>query len=129
MPYGKSPIKEPGSGFFGSKVCLTNEWAESGGENFASIFRLLKSGPLIGKRTSGNLASARGFNLMDRGVVTYPAEGKKTEKGEDFVENIGVSPDIEVTIRPEDHIKGIDRQLERSIEEILKQIKKAPKGN
>jgi tricorn protease len=66
---------------------------------------------------------------MDWGVVTYPAEGKKTEKGEDFVENIGVSPDIEVTNRPEDFIQGKDRQLERSIEEILKQIKKVPKDN
>ena len=129
MPYGKAPIKEPGSGFFGAKVCLTNEWAESGGENFASIFRLLKSGPLIGKRTSGNLASARGFSLMDRGVVTYPAEGKKTEKGEDFVENVGVSPDIEVTNRPEDYIRGIDRQLERSIQEILARLGQKQKDN
>ena len=45
MPYGKAPIKEPGPGFFGPKVCLINEWAESGGENFASIFRLLKERP------------------------------------------------------------------------------------
>jgi tricorn protease len=129
MPYGKAPIKEPGTGFFGPKVCITNEWAESGGENYASIFRLLKSGPLIGKRTAGNLASAQGFYLLDWGGVTYPAEGKQNGKGEDFVENVGVYPDIDVTNRPDDLIQGKDRQLERSIQEILKQLAKTQKDN
>ncbi|MCX6559116.1 MAG: PDZ domain-containing protein [Candidatus Aminicenantes bacterium] len=129
MPYGKAPIKEPGPGFFGLKVCLINEWAESGGENFASIFRLLKSGPLVGRRTAGNLASARDYALMDRGVVTYPAEGKKTVRGEDFVENAGVSPDIKVANRPEDFVRGIDRQLERGVQELLKQLAKTGKDH
>jgi tricorn protease len=124
MPYGKAPIKEPDTGFFGSKVCLTNEWAESGGENFAYIFRLTKGGVLIGRRTSGNLASAQDFYLMDRGVVTYPAEGKRNEKGEFFIENAGVSPDIEVINRPDDMVKGRDLQLERSIEEVMKPLVK-----
>ena len=59
---------------------------------------------------------------MDRGVVIYPAEGRKTAQGEDFVENVGVSPDIEVTNRPEDFVRGLDRQLERCIQEVLKQL-------
>ncbi len=123
MPYGKAPMKEPDGGFFGSKVCMINEWTESGGENFATIFHLTNKGAIIGERTSGNLASAQGMYLMDRGIVTYPAEGKQTADGTKFVENTGVSPDIIVTNRPDDYIQGIDRQLERSIKEILAQIK------
>lgn len=123
FPYGKAPMKEPDTGFFGSKVCITNEWAESGGENYASIFRLSKSGLLIGKRTAGNLASAQSFSLVDRGIVTYAAEGKFNNKGESFVDNKGVSPDIDVTNRPDETIKGKDAQLERGIQEIMKQLK------
>jgi tricorn protease len=129
MPYGKAPIKEPGSGFFGAKLCLTNEWTESGGENYASIFRLLKSGLLVGTRTAGNLASAIDFYLMDMGVVTYPAEGKKTGKGEDFVENVGVFPDIELINRPDDMIRGGDPQLERSIQELMKHLEAEEKND
>ncbi len=123
FPYGKAPMKEPDTGFFGPKVCISNEWAESGGENFTSIFKKLNSGLVIGNRTSGNLASARGFALVDGGIVTYPAEGKQNNKGENFVENKGVSPDIDITNRPDDMINGKDAQLERSISEIMKQLK------
>jgi tricorn protease len=129
FPYGKAPMKEPSTGFFGPKVCLINEWAESGGENFASIFRLINAGPLIGRRTAGNLASARGFSLLDGGVVIYPAEGKQNGRGEDVVENIGVFPDLEVTNRPDDLVLGKDPQLERGIQEILKRLAKTAKDN
>jgi len=123
MPYGKAPMKEPDGGFFGQKVCITNEWTESGGENFAHILRLTNSGTLVGERTSGNLASAQGMYLMDWGVVTYPAEGKQNIKGEKVIENMGVSPDIQVGNLPDDALQGKDRQLEQSINEILKKIK------
>ena len=129
FPYGKAPMKEPMTGFFGPKACLINEWAESGGENYASIFRLLNAGPLIGRRTAGNLASARGFSLSDGGIVIYPAEGKQNGRGEDFVENIGVSPDIDVINRPDDMIKNKDAQLERAIEEIMKQLQAKAKDH
>ena len=61
--------------------------------------------------------------IEDRGIVTYPAEGKQTAGGAKFVENTGVLPAILVTNRPDDYIRGIDRQLERSTKEILAQIK------
>ena len=129
FPYGKAPMKEPATGFFGPKACLINEWAESGGENYASIFRLINGGPLIGRRTAGNLASARGFYLLDGGVVVYPAEGKQNGRGEDFVENIGVFPDLEVANRPDDLVRGRDPQLERGIQEIMKRLAETGKDH
>ena len=129
LPYGKAAIPEPDYGFFGPKVCITNEWAESGGEKYTATFRLLNGGPIIGKRTSGNLASTGGFRLIDSGIVIYPAEGPQNAKGENIIENTGVSPDIEVTNLPEDMIGGNDPQLERSIKEIMKMVAAKEKIN
>ena len=44
-------------------------------------------------------------------------------RGEKVIENIGVSPDVEVINRPDDGIKGKDAQLERAIEEAMGQIR------
>jgi tricorn protease len=123
LPHGKDSIKEPDPGFFGSKICIANEWAESGGEVFAATFRQMNCGLLIGQRTSGNLASTGGFRLLDGGIVVYPAEGKRNNQGESVIENIGVFPDIDVSNRPDEVIRGSDPQLERSIDEIMKELK------
>ena len=129
LPYGKASIKEPDPGFFGAKICVTNEWAESGGEVFAATFRLMNCGLVVGQRTSGNLASTGGSRLIDGGVVVYPAEGKFNGKGDSVIENSGVSPDIDVSNRPDEMIQGRDPQLERSIDEILKGLKARENGD
>ena len=59
---------------------------------------------------------------MDGGVIVYPAEGKVNSKGEKVIENIGVSPDVDVINRPDDGAKGKDAQLERAIEEAMRQL-------
>jgi tricorn protease len=122
LPYGKAALPEPDPGFFGPKVCLTNEWAESGGDIFAAYFRLSNSGPLIGRKTAGNLAASRGFRLMDGGVVIYPAKGIRNAQGETIIENIGVPPDIEVTNHPHRLMQGHDEQLERAINELMSRL-------
>jgi tricorn protease len=38
------------------------------------------------------------------------------------VENYGTDPDIEVDITPQDYARGTDPQLERAVEEALKQL-------
>jgi len=43
------------------------------------------------------------------------------------VENYGVAPDIEVDNTPDLVMKGQDPQLERAIEEVMKEIKEHPK--
>jgi Periplasmic protease len=128
-PYGKAPLREPDPVFPGSKACLANEWTESGGEVFAATFRLLSCGPIIGQRTSGSLASTGGFRLIDGSSIVYPAEGKQNSKGETVIENIGVPPDIEVSDRSDDGTKGTDAQLERAIEEVMKQLRAKAEDN
>jgi tricorn protease len=122
LPYGKEALPEPDSGSFGPKVVLTNEWAESGGDIFAAYFRLSGSGQLIGRKTAGNLAASGGFRLIDGGVVVYPAKGIHNAQGETVIENIGISPDIEVTNHPDRMMQGHDEQLERAINELMSQL-------
>jgi tricorn protease len=43
------------------------------------------------------------------------------------VENRGVAPDIEVDDRPDDVMRGKDAQLERAIQEVMRQIEARPK--
>jgi len=43
------------------------------------------------------------------------------------VENRGVAPDIEVDDRPDDVVHGKDAQLDRAIQEVMKQIEAHPK--
>lgn len=114
-PQGKASMSDPVPAFFGSKICLTNEWAESGGDLFAATFRTLNSGLIVGKRTAGNLASAYEIGLVDGGVVVYPGEGPQNLQGENIIENKGITPDVEVENLPGDWVKGIDRQLEQCI--------------
>lgn len=122
FPYGKVSQPEPDPGSFGPKVCLTNEWTESGGDIFAAYFRLMNSGLLIGNRTAGNLAASQGFRMIDGGIVVYPAKGIRNEQGETVIENIGISPDIELSNSPEQMVQGHDEQLERAISELLDQL-------
>ncbi|MGD8244217.1 MAG: hypothetical protein PVI63_03380, partial [Anaerolineae bacterium] len=42
------------------------------------------------------------------------------------VENYGTDPDIEVDITPQDYARGVDAQLDRAIEEVLKEIAANP---
>ncbi|HZU97308.1 MAG TPA: PDZ domain-containing protein, partial [Planctomycetota bacterium] len=57
----------------GPMVALTNEWAGSDGDIFSHAFKLLKLGPLIGKRTWGGVIGIwpRQFTV-DGGLTTQP---------------------------------------------------------
>lgn len=123
LPHGKGSMKEPDPGFFGPVVCISNQWAESGGDMFVDTFRRMGTGVIVGKRTAGSLSSTGASRLLDGGIVINPATGPPVQNGKTFIENIGVAPDIEVTNRPGGMIKGKDAQLERSIKELMKKLK------
>ena len=65
--------------------------------------------------------------LMDGGFVTSPSSGIYNPlTGEWEVENIGVSPDVEVEQDPALVRKGRDPQLEKAVEVVLEELKKNP---
>ena len=106
---------------------LIDETAGSGGDLLPWMFRKLKMGPLVGKRTWGGLVGILGFPvLMDGGTITAPNFAIWTPDEGWVVENVGVPPDIEVDQSPAAVIAGHDPQLEKAIEVVMAELKKNP---
>ncbi len=117
----------PIAGVYGPKVMIINESAGSGGDALPFYFKLRKLGPLIGTRTWGGLVGTLGVPpTIDGGGITAPTLAFYNLEGKWDVENIGVSPDIEVEYTPADVISGHDPQLERAVTEALKLLEKNP---
>ena len=126
MRYG-ADLKTPSASIQGPKVMLINEMAGSGGDLLPWMFRKFELGPLIGKRTWGGLVGVLGFPvLMDGGSVTAPNLAFWTEEEGFGIENVGVPPDIEVEITPDDYTAGRDPQLEKAIEVIMDKLTNNP---
>ncbi len=107
----------------GPLVALTNEHAGSDGDIFCHSFKMLKLGPLVGKRTWGGVIGISPRHaLVDGTVTTQPEYSFWFEDVGWGVENYGTDPDIEVDITPQDYQKGADPQLDRAIQEALRLI-------
>lgn len=112
---------------FGPKAMLINGWSGSGGDAFPDHFRKAGLGPLIGTRTWGGLIGMTGIpDLIDGGSVTVPTFRMYNPDGTWFKEGYGVDPDIQVPEDPAKLSQGVDPQLERAIEEVMKEIKSRP---
>jgi len=114
--------------FHGYLACITNQYAASDGDIFSEFFKVYKLGPLIGERTWGGVRGIRGdIPLIDGGYITRPEFADYDLNSKWVVENHGVAPDIEVDDRPDDVSRGKDAQLDRAIEEVMKQVEANPK--
>lgn len=109
----------------GPKVCLINKYSASDGDLFPWGFRALGLGKLIGTRTWGGIVGISGslpfIDGTDMRVPFFTSFDPKT--GEWIIENHGVDPDIVVDNDPVKEYAGEDQQLERAIEEVMKQLK------
>ena len=111
----------------GPKVLLINEYAGSGGDAFASYFREMNLGKIIGKRTWGGLTGA--FNtpyMMDGTEPEIPNSAIFQPSGRLEIENWGVAPDEEVELDPAMVRRGVDPQLEAAIAAVKDSLKKMP---
>lgn len=113
----------------GPKVALINEDTGSDGDIFAFQFRDHKIGPLIGKRSwGGAVGIAEHGSLLDGGNVFVPEFGTADAAGRYIIEGHGVDPDIVVEQDPVEVLNGRDPQLERGVQELLKQLPPTPVG-
>ena len=114
------------AGILGPKVLLINEWAGSGGDFFPWVFKNQNAGPLIGKRTWGGLVkSSVHYSFVDGGAMTSPDNAVFDPIRKEWIgENIGIAPDIEVSIDAKSAAQGRDVQLERGVQEVLQMIEK-----
>ncbi len=119
---GISPMRSPGFAHTGPKALLINGLAASGGDALPYYFREQGLGTLIGTRTWGGLIGLSGTpSLADGGAVLTPTF-RIFMHGEWVVENVGVSPDIEVVDRPDLVARGRDPSLEAAIELLLEEL-------
>jgi tricorn protease len=108
-------------------VALTNELAGSDGDIFSHTFKLMKLGPLVGKRTWGGVIGIwPRHRLVDGTVTTQPEFSFFFDDVGWRVENYGTDPDIEVDNAPQDYVHGADPQLDKAIEVALDLIAKRP---
>jgi tricorn protease len=117
----------PIAGVYGPKVMIVNESAGSGGDALPFYFKLRRLGPIVGTRTWGGLVGTLGVPpTIDGGGITAPSLAFFNLEGKYDVENIGVTPDVEVENTPFDTPDGKDAQLERAVAEAMKLLEKNP---
>ncbi len=121
------PMHYPHGIVRGPMVMICNEGSGSDGDLIALHFKDRKMGTLVGTRTWGGLIGIINFqDLIDGGMVTQVNVGFANLNGEWVVENKGVEPDETVENLPADMEKGVDAQLNRAIEIVLRQIQSNP---
>ncbi len=125
--WGQTPEPYPPESVLGPMVALTNELAGSDGDIFSHGFKLMKLGPLLGKRTWGGVIGIWPRHaLVDGTITTQPEFSFWFEDVGWGVENYGTDPDIEIDNTPQDYARGRDAQLERALEEIQKLLAANP---
>ena len=109
------------------KAMLCNEKSFSNAEIISHAFKTLGLGPLVGQQTAGGVISTGSESLVDGTTVRMPFRGWFVPgtggKDTDMEEN-GAMPDLVVPQTPEDEAKGVDAQLERAVEELMKALPK-----
>lgn len=114
----------PGGQLLGPKVCLLDKYSASDGDLFPYRFKYKQLGKLIGTRSWGGVVGYSGtIRCIDGGSLVTPSYGPYAADGSGWIiEGIGVEPDIVIENDPADEYKGIDTQLDKAIEVILKEL-------
>jgi tricorn protease len=127
FPRWLKPVPYPEESPAGVLVALTNEQAGSDGDIFSHAFKMMKLGPLVGKRTWGGVIGISPRHpLADGTVTTQPEYSFHFDDVGWRVENYGTDPDVEVDNAPHDYARGVDPQLDRAIALALELVELHP---
>src|SRR5256714_3173470 len=117
------PNTYPDRVFVGPMAAILDEYSSSDGDIFPYMFRQAKLGPLIGKRSWGGVVGiSGGVPLIDGGSISVPGSALANTEGQWIIEGHGVDPDIEVENDPASVLAGKDPQLQRAVQESMRQI-------
>jgi len=104
-------------------IALCNASSYSNAEIFSHAYKTLNIGTLVGKPTFGAVISTGGLGLINGMYVRKPFRAwyvKATDKNMEWGPAV---PNIIVTNPPDSKSKGVDYQLKKACEILLKQIK------
>jgi tricorn protease len=111
---------------------MINQRSFSDGEATPAGFRTLGLGRIVGTPTAGGVIWTGSYSLINGGSVRTPGQRavvydptKPNNYGTNL-ENYGVPPDVWVQNTPADEIKGVDRELQAAIDEVMRMLKGAP---
>jgi tricorn protease len=108
-------------------VALADEMAGSDGDIVTAAIKRLGIGTVVGVRTWGGVIGIDSrYDLVDGTGVTQPRYASWFDDTDWAVENHGVDPDVEVLMRPQDWVAGVDPQLERAVELAMAELERNP---
>jgi len=103
-------------------VVLINERSLSDAEVTSNGIKALKLATIVGTETYRWVIFTSGASMIDGSSLRLPAWGCYSLDGKDL-ERTGVAPDIYIRNTFKDRMEGKDPQLEKGIEEVLRQLK------
>lgn len=120
LAHGKYLGVEPSAQWIKPSCVLLCEDDYSNACGFPREYQDLKIGKLIGTPVAGTASSVWWETLVNGITFGIPQVGRIDMRG-DYGENTLLKPEIIVYNTPEDYLTGHDRQLERAVEEMLKE--------
>ncbi len=103
-------------------IALCNANSYSNAEIFSHAYKNLGIGTLVGKPTFGAVISTSGVSLVDGSFVRMPFRAWFVKADDKNMEKIPAVPDIDLDNSPDSKAKGVDEQLKKACEELLKQL-------
>ena len=120
IAHGKYLGVEPSTQWIKPSCVVLCEDDYSNACGFPRQYQDMKIGKLIGAPVAGTSTSVWWETLVNDIVFGIPQVGRVDVRG-DYGENTQLNPDIVVYNSPEDYLTGRDRQLERAVQEMLKE--------
>ena len=103
-------------------IALINHTSYSNAEIFAHAYKTLGIGKVVGEPTFGAVISTGGRGLIDGSFVRMPFRGWYVKATESNMELGPATPNVEAFNAPDDKAKQKDTQLEKAVDELLKQL-------
>jgi C-terminal processing protease CtpA/Prc len=103
-------------------IALCNQNSYSNAEIFSHAYKHLDIGTLVGAPTFGAVISTGGYTLSDGSYVRMPFRAWFVKATNENMEHGPAVPDIVVDNPPAYRARKVDPQLERAVNELLKQI-------
>lgn len=124
VPRGQYIGSDPYNKWLKPSAVLICEDNYSNAHGFPFVYKALGVGKLIGSPVPGTMTAVWWEQQIDPTIIFgIPQVGVKDMNGR-YLENQELQPDIEVYNDPASQLKGEDKQLQKAVEHLLKEVSK-----